>query len=88
METQSPTRLTPRLAYTCPHCSGVLDLTPLLLAPETKATAAPTSHIAVESDAPVRWSPLRRPVSRSGKRPRRSSMMAWRCPARSPISMA
>jgi hypothetical protein len=59
MEIQSLTRPTPRLAYTCPHCSGVLDLTPLLPAPEaTKATATSPSEAEAVPDAPVRWSPL------------------------------
>src|SRR3954471_4356017 len=60
METQPATRPTPRLTYICPHCSGVLDLTPLIPTSSAAADAAPapTPHLGRASDTPDRWVPI------------------------------
>lgn len=42
MDIPTRTCTTPRLTYICPHCSGVLDLTPLVPPPSTAADAVAT----------------------------------------------
>jgi hypothetical protein len=59
MDTPNPTHTTPRLVYACPHCSGVLDLTPLVSPSSTAmdpATATPTAGRAPA--ALERWEPI------------------------------